>query len=152
MEANPPTPACPDCVLLRAELAALRAELLELKRQLKRNSSNSSKPPSSNPPWQRPPPSTPTGRKPGGQPGHPGHFRVPLQPTSIRHYIPQHCAACGGALSQTATPRDPQPLRHQVLELPQQPLEIVEHQSHARTCPGCGHCTRQPLPPEVKAS
>jgi len=152
MDTNPPTSTCPDCVLLRAEVAALTAKLQELERKLNRNSSNSSKPPSSDPPWQRPPPASPTGRKPGGQRGHPGHFRVPLQPTSVQLYIPQHCAACGLALPQTAAPSDPQPIRHQVLELPEQPLAIVEHQSHARTCPGCGHCTRQPLPADITAS
>ena len=121
-------------------------------RRLNRNSSNSSKPPSSDPPWQRPAPKSPSGRKPGGQPGHPGHFRVRLQPTSIQSYIPQNCSACGLSLPPSPAPDDPPPICHQVLELPQQPLEIVEHQSHARTCPGCGHCTRQPLPDAVKTS
>lgn len=143
---------CSECVKLRAELDELKLELKRLKQQINRNSSNSSKPPSSDPPWQRRPPSSPTGRKPGGQLGHPGHFRTALQPTSIRPYIPTQCEGCGHALSEVAAPADPPPIRHQVLELPAQPLEIVEHQSHARTCPHCGHQTRKPIPAEIKSS
>jgi transposase len=152
MEDTSPKPSCPECTKLRSEIDELRAELKRLKQQLNLNSSNSSKPPSSDPPWQRRPPSSPSGRKPGGQPGHPGHFRTPLQPTSVLVYVPASCESCGHALSQEPAPADPSVLRHQVLELPQQPIEIVEHQSHARTCPCCGHVTRKPIPAEFKSS
>lgn len=132
--------------------AQLDARIKELEARLKRNSSNSSKPPSSDPPWQRPPPSPPSGRKPGGQPGHPGHFRAPLQPTAIVAHIPKQCECCGCALCELPAPCDPAPSRHQVMELPQAPIDIIEHQSHARTCPGCGHLTRAPIPAEIKRS
>lgn len=150
MEEDDSKSACPECSKLRLELDALKAELQDLKERLKLNSRNSSKPPSSDPPWQRRPPSSPTGRKPGGQPGHPGHFRAALQPTSILPYIPKQCECCGLPLCQQAAPSDPEIIRHQVLELPQQPIEIIEHQSHARTCLSCGHRTRAGLPLDVK--
>jgi transposase len=153
------TAGCPNCARLEQMVTALmlkqaesEARIADLEARLKRNSSNSSKPPSSDPPWQRRPPSSPTGRKPGGQPGHPGHFRTPLQPTDIVSYVPKQCECCGCALAQQVASSDPAPIRHQVMELPQQPLDVIEHQSHARTCPSCGHVTRAPIPAAVKSS
>jgi anti-sigma factor RsiW len=60
---------------LRARVAALEAENAELKRRLGMNSTNSSKPPSSDAPFAKPAPKSlrrASGRRPGGQPGHPG--------------------------------------------------------------------------------
>jgi len=135
---------------LTAQVQLLTAKVAELEAKLKRNSTNSSQPPSADPPWFQRPPKPPTGRKPGGQPGHPGHFRQRLEPTRVHVYVPTQCAGCGHALPAAAGPRDPAPVCQQVLELPRQPLDIIEHQSHARTCPHCRRVTRQPLPPDVK--
>jgi transposase len=63
-------------------ITALEREVAELKEQVRRTSQNSSKPPSSDGPHvKRQPPKAPSGRKPGGQPGHPVHRRalVPLE-------------------------------------------------------------------------
>ena len=67
---------------LRAENATLRTQVgqllqrvQELEARLAKDSHNSSKPPSSDPPFKKPPPRslrTPSGKKPGGQKGHPG--------------------------------------------------------------------------------
>src|SRR4029453_15560140 len=80
-----PVPGCPGCAALAAEVAELRALVIELQAQvaeltarLNQNSGNSSKPPSADPPdvrASRPKP-PPSGRKPGGQPGHQGVTRV----------------------------------------------------------------------------
>ena len=52
-------------------IAKLEAEVRELTARLNQNSQNSSKPPSSDGPHvKRKPPKPPSGRKPGGQPGH----------------------------------------------------------------------------------
>ena len=63
-------------VAVQAErIAELEAEIAELRRQLGQNSRNSSKPPSSDSPFTKPAPKSlrrKSGRKPGGQPGHPG--------------------------------------------------------------------------------
>jgi transposase len=58
-----------------AVIAELRAEVAELKRRLGQNSQNSSRPPSSDSPFIKPAPKSlrrRSGRKPGGQSGHPG--------------------------------------------------------------------------------
>src|SRR4051794_21944863 len=60
---------------LRVRVAVLEAENAELRRRLGMDSTNSSKPPSSDSPFTKPAPRSlrgKSGRKPGGQPGHPG--------------------------------------------------------------------------------
>jgi transposase len=58
-------------------IASLEGEVRELKARLGQNSQNSSRPPSSDGPHvKRKPPKAPSGRKPGGQPGHRVHQRV----------------------------------------------------------------------------
>ena len=59
---------------LAATISELQETIKELRRQLDQNSQNSSKPPSSDE-YHKPSPKsqrTKTGRKPGGQKGHPG--------------------------------------------------------------------------------
>jgi hypothetical protein len=58
-------------------ITALEREVAVLKEQAQRNSQNSSKPQSSDGPHvKRKPPQAPSGRKRGGQPGHPLHRRT----------------------------------------------------------------------------
>ena len=58
---------------LRGQLAALATELASLRERIGRSSRNSSKPPSSDGPGFKPPTRRKgSGRKRGGQPGHPG--------------------------------------------------------------------------------
>ena len=58
---------------LRSQLTALASELANLREQIGRSSRNSSKPPSSDGPGFKPPERrNVSGRKRGGQPGHPG--------------------------------------------------------------------------------
>jgi len=164
MSESPATPAppCPECGRLRADLdearkliAALQAELHELRAQLNRNSSNSSSPPSVDPPGApKPVVKTPTGRKPGGQPGHRGHHRLRLPPErvdTVVPYVPTTCEHCHAPLSAEPGPGDPEPTWHQVAELPELAALITEHQGHARTCSGCGRLNRGVIPPEVRA-
>jgi transposase len=47
-------------------------------------------------------------------------------------------------------PNDPEPSWHQVAELPRTAAIVTEFQGHARTCTGCGHVTRQSIPPEIR--
>jgi len=59
-------------VFLLQRVAELEAKVEALETQLKRSSKNSSQPPSSDPPQIKVGPKKQrSGRKPGGQPGHP---------------------------------------------------------------------------------
>jgi len=141
--------------VLQGRVEELEQRVRELEAQLKQNSSNSSRPPSSDPPQApRRPSKEPTGRKPGGQPGHPGHARTRLPPDRINqvvHYWPGACERCQTALPHTAQVGDPEPTWHQVAEVPLSPAVVTEHQAHGTRCPDCGHCTWAEIPAEIRA-
>lgn len=131
----------------------LKAQLAELKARLGTNSGNSSKPPSSDGPGapRRQSRRSKTGRKRGGQPGHAGQGR-PLAPpgdvTRFETIKPEACERCGTALEG----EDAEPRRHQVIEIPQVRLIIVEYLLHALRCARCGHVTRGKLPASIGRS
>ena len=136
---------------LLESVATLQQRLAELEERVKQTSRNSSKPPSSDPPSAPPrPKSPPSGRKAGGQPGHPGHGR-PLKPTTdVNHRVvvrPISCETCGALLLG----EDPQPRRHQVTELPRCEPEVTEYQRHTLACLACGAHTQANWPPEMPA-
>jgi transposase len=116
--------------------------------RLNQNSRNSSRPPSSDPPSVPPRPLKPlSGRKPGGQPGHPGHKRDLLPPDQVNRVTdvkPDRCDKCGRVLRG----RDPDPWRHQVTELPPIMAQTDEWRLHALDCP-CGHVAQATLPEGV---
>jgi len=132
-------------VKLQARVVELEQQVRELQARLNQNSSNSSRPPSSDPPQAPQRPSkAPTGRKPGGQPGHLGHFRTRLPPHRVEqvvHYWPSVCARCQAALPQASQVDDPEAMWHQVAEVPLTPAVVTEHRGHGSHCSDCGHCT-----------
>ena len=136
-------------------MATLKAELAELRARLDQNSANSSRPPSTDPPWTpKPHRYRPSGRKRGGQKGHPGHQRstVPAAAlTSRQEYVPEQCAHCHAALPAD-TPLEARVWVHQVYELPEIRPEIAEHVRRACRCLQCGKRTWAPLPPGVPVS
>ena len=136
---------------LREENRQLREENRQLKERLNLNSSNSSKPPSSDAPGTARPPKKPTGRSPGGQPGHKKHERSLLPPEAVQHVIelvPKACAGCG----QRLVGRECEPRRHQVVEVPPLSAVVTEYRSHALECSACGTLTRQPVPAHARSA
>jgi transposase len=119
----------------------------ELEERLGKNSTNSSKPPSSDPPSvKRRPPAPASGRKRGGQPGHRHHSRALVPPERVRQVIdckPPACRCCGHDLHGD----DPEPLRHQVAEVPPIEPTVDEYRLHRLVCPDCGTSTCGTLPP-----
>src|SRR5262249_3994712 len=80
---------------------------------------------------------TPTGRQPGGQPGHPGHRCHRLPPErldAVIPHVPTTWASCQAPWPHEAGPHDPEPTWHPVIELPPIRAPAVEHPGHARTC------------------
>jgi transposase len=142
-----------------ADLGKQNADL-ERKLGLKlQNSVTSSKPPSSDglAGKQRPrcvSQRKKSGRKPGGQPGHPGHHRDLFPPERVNEIVavyPPQCSHCEKAFSdrdrvQTAQSKAQ---RHQVTELPKIEAHITEYQCHKLRCGKCGNTTPAALPGEV---
>jgi transposase len=134
---------------VRSFVAALLDRIRTLEARLGVNPQNSSLPPSSqHPHTRRQPPKRKAKKKRGGQPGHTKHER-PLIPTEDCHDVqplrPAECRRCGTRLLGN----DPQPLRHQVWELPEIKARVTEYQRHRLTCPGCGETTCAELPAGV---
>jgi transposase len=135
-----------------AQLAALAERVEELEQRLKRDSRNSSLPPSHDPPWLgKRGRSRGTGRKQGGQPGHVGHGRslFPIERlTEVVEHWPQRCA-CGHVFGEDERKPAGGPARHQVAELPPLAVEISEHRLQRVCCPDCGRTVRAKLPAGV---
>jgi transposase len=139
------------------EVAALRGRIAELERQVGLNSTNSSKPPSSDGLKKLPPKARrvsslrkPSGRKTGGQPGHPGEtLRRTETPNIITDHYPDACAKCSAPLTAaTATGY----AARQVLDLPKpRPLVCTEHRAHDCRCTDCGAKTHARFPEDVAA-
>jgi transposase len=133
-----------------AQLTALAERVEELEQRLKRDSRNSSLPPSHDPPWLgKRGRSRETGRKQGGQPGHPGHGRALFSSerlTDVVDHWPERCA-CGHVFGEEE--REPAPARHQLAELPPLAVEINEHRLQRLCCPDCGRAVRVELPAGV---
>ena len=134
-------------------IEALRVELEALRRQVSRDSSNSSQPPSTDGPdakakakATRPSPDGPPSagesdrarRRQGGQPGHRGSGLAPVATPDRRQPVePPGCAGCGGDL--TGAPGEVAS-RVQVFDLPSFSLAVTEYRMMRRVC-GCGHAT-----------
>ncbi len=133
---------------LERELSQCRAELAAARK----NSSNSSKPPSGD--ITRPPRRSKrrgkSQRKIGGQPNHPRHQRPPFPPDQVdqvHDHTLDHCPDCGGDLAGArAAPRV-----IQQAELLEKPIRIDEHRAHAYWCRRCRRVHDAAFPPEVRA-
>jgi transposase len=123
--------------------------IAELEERVNKNSTNSSKPPSSDPPSvKRRPPTPASGKKRGGQPGHRHHTRALVPPEQLRQVIeckPPECPRCGDELHGD----DPEPIRHQVAEVPPVRPVVDEYRLHRLKCPRCRTSTCAVLPPGV---
>ena len=155
------------------QIADAENQIANLERQLasrRKNSTNSSKPPSTDGVAgnTRPPVQTrrkKSKRKAGGQKGHPGHHRpmVPAdQVQEVRAILPAACKHCGESLPQSNALSTLAPLeqirtmgevhRHQVTEVPPIRPYVIEYQCPKVSCPACGEGTRAPLPPEAQGN
>jgi transposase len=117
-------------------LLALEAKLNELEKRLNKNSKNSDQPPSSDglrrPPRQR----SKSKRKTGGQPGRTGKtLKFSDQPDKIMQHGTDYCQDCGERLTDV---KGTVLSRRQEIEIPDQPIQIIEHQRLAKQCPCCG--------------
>lgn len=105
-----------------------------------KDSHNSSKPPSSDKPKKASRKvvnsRTKSGKKPGGQPGHPGSTlqKVDTPDHTISYHCEGSCDACGRDLANQAVVDTE---KHQVFDIPVPKIEVTEHQADVVRC-ACG--------------
>jgi transposase len=122
-----------------------RLEKLEV--QTKKNSHNSSKPPSSDPPFDRKQRKQKKSKRArGGQKGHSPHQQQVLEPTWSHWLKPERCT-CG------QTDFDEKQMKpfyvHQHIELPKIKMDVTHFILQECQCPGCGKKVKSRLPAEM---
>ena len=131
-------------------ISELRAEIEALKERLAASSRNSSKPPSGDG-LSKPAPRSlrgKSGRKPGGQGGHPGHTLAQVDdPDEVIMHEPGACTGCG---RDTAGGVQVGTERRQVFDLPPTQVHVTEHQLITRQC-RCGQRNTGTAPDRVAA-
>jgi transposase len=162
MSAGPPIPDELWQQIPPAAQAAIRAliqryeqRLADLGARLNQNSTKSSKPPSSDPSTvKRAPPKTPSTKKAGGQNGHAKAQReLRDRPDCVQECKPTACRNCHQPLDGD----DPQPIRHQIWDIPPLRPIVSEYRRHRLRCPRCGVTTCGQAPagqdgPRLKAA
>lgn len=120
------------------DLEALVKELLSQISRLtiKKNSSNSSIPPSIDLLRKNRSLRTQSGKKPGGQKGHTGTTLTMIEtPDEIHKLIPDYCNECGEGLEDIEAQFES---KRQVVEIPPIKPLYIEYQSHSKICT-CGY-------------
>jgi len=126
--------------------------LADALQRLALNSHNSSKPPSTDG-YAKPKPKSlrgKSGKKPGGQPGHPGTTLEPVEKPDFTKVHPLSICPCGCGSDLSGQPV----LFHQsrqVFDLPPQRLMVTEHQVEIKLCPVSGKLVQAPWPTGVTA-
>jgi transposase len=129
-------------------IAQLTARIERLEGQRAKDSHNSSKPPSSDgltgPVRKTQSLREKSGKKSGGQPGHPGKTLMLVeQPDQTVLLTPEQCHHCHQNLSTASLSRTE---RVQMFDLPSVRLQVTEYQVEVKACPCCQAETRADLP------
>jgi len=114
-----------------------------------KNSQNSSQPPSTDPRKRTKSLREKSGKKVGGQVGHPGQtLDFVAQPDRIVTHALEACGLCGSSLGESEVRANE---RRQVHDLPVQQLEVTEHRAQTKVCGRCGTKNKAEFPAGVKA-
>lgn len=140
MNATAGTHTCARCAALESQFEQVQARVAQLEAELaatKKNSGNSSKPPSSD--IIKPKKKTKKGKKNkiGGQKGHAKHER-PLFPDDEVDYIDLRCVECPDCHGPVvASKQPPKVIQQMELVLPSEMISVVGYRSHACWCRKC---------------
>jgi transposase len=134
---------------MQQQLGQLEKRTEKLEARTKMNSQNSSKPPSSDSPFdKKKKKKKKTKRKRGGQKGHKGHQQQMLEPSEVKHIMPQECN-CGQLVL------DPDSLKpfytHQHIELPEIKMDVTHFTLHKGKCQCCGKTVKAKIPTEFSS-
>ena len=140
---------------LRNENKVLRKENKRLQERVaklehKKNSTNSSMPPSSDMTKHKRTQSLrkSSEKKVGGQVGHAGStLKMTDVPDQIKDYYPNVCSHCGRDLSEVTAKFSG---RRQVIDIPPIRQVVTEYRIHSKQC-SCGACTQSEYPEVVKS-
>jgi len=128
-------------------LLALEARVKSLEKRLNRNSNNSDQPPSSDglrkPARKR----SKSKRKSGGQAGRSGKtLKFSDHPDKIIRHSADNCRECGESLVNV---EGAVLSRRQEIEIPENPVQVIEHQRLEKRCPCCGQRNQGQWPAHI---
>ena len=136
-------------------IAELTVRVERLEREVRKDSSTSSRPPSSDSPFRKKEPRDRSlrekgKRSPGKQPGEPGTtMRLVDDPDERFECPPAQCRGCGAGLAGEEVTAQ---RRHQVTGIAPAPApKVTEYVAQAKECPCCGTVTEGELPAHVRA-
>jgi len=134
--------------VMKELVKSLAAKIESLEAKLKKNSNNSSKPPSSDGLGKKVKNSRqPTGKKSGGQEGHNGFNKeLSANPDTIVQLIPKKTCECGGEIIvqiENYTMR-------QVTDIVRPSVITVEYHAHDGVCAECGTVHKASFPENAK--
>ena len=122
--------------------------LRDLEEQLQKNSRNSHKPPSSDGLKKIAKVRKPSGKKPGGQPGHEGNtLRLVDSPDTVTVHKVERCQHCGESLTKKKALKYD---RRQVFDLPAIQVQVSEHRAEIKDCERCGKLSTAEFPQDVR--
>jgi transposase len=138
---------------LTGQAQRLQARVEELERQVRGDSSNSSRPPSSDSPYRKKPRDRLLWergkRRPGKQPGEPGTTMELVDDRDERvEYASACCRDCGAGLAGEPVLSQ---RRYQVTEIGPAPPTVTEHLAQPKWCPCCGTVNEPVLAQHVRA-
>jgi transposase len=134
--------------LLQAQSAVtskLEARLEALENQTRKDSKNSSKPPSGDGFGKRTQSQrVKSKRQPGGQPGHPGStLEWVEEPDCVEQHRLTHCQGCGASLDEQSVVAWHSRQVHDLVPIT---LQVSEHQAAHHCCRHCGQYSQAPFP------